>query len=1098
MLPSTWLALALAWFLAFDTPNDVDYARDVKPVLMARCYACHGTLKAEAGLRLDTVAAMTEEAGVVVPGDSAASAILERVSDSDPETRMPPGHEGAPLTAEEIAALKAWIEAGAPAPADDAPEADPREHWAFRAPVRPDVPKTTTDLRHPIDAFLAAKRAERGLIAAGPSEPKLLLRRLYLDLIGMPPTLEELEAFAAEPSEAAYLATVERLLSDERYAQRWARHWMDVWRYSDWWGLGAEVRNSQKHIWRWRDWIVDSVAADLPYDEMIRQMLAADELYPSDLDKLRATGYLVRNYFKFNRDTWLDETVEHTGKAFLGLTLNCARCHDHKYDPVSTVEYYQLRAFFEPYQVRTDFLTGKTEVESDGLPRVYDCHLEAPTYRYLRGDAKQPVKDEPLRPELPALLQFAEFPIEPIPLPLESHRPGLRAWVVQSHREAGVAKVAAAEQALSAAEATVVAARERAVNAPALAEHQAVTAESLPALIDTDFQAIDETAWSLDAGMIENVEGNRQLTGTAAPRGELSWKNALPRDFEATFQFTILDGPMWRSVGIVFDRDKGSELLVYASAVAGGSKVQFSYRQEGTDHYPSEAMQGLPIELGKAVTLTVRVRDTLVNVDVNGMPSFAYRMPVARRDGTLHLIAFDATARLERLVLRPLGAGVALRPVASDPVREPSVAEAEASREIAALELEAARRRLDALEQAHVADRLRWGESQVDTAAAIQAAAREQRRVEAVEAAIPLATLRRERASLLATNAKPPASEVTADVDSRIAAAEAKRAEAEARIQNPGESYVSLRGASKAVESPTETAEAAAAAEFPATSSGRRTALANWITDRRNPLTARVAVNHVWTRHFGEPLVPSVFDFGRKGRPTEHPELLDWLAVEFVDSGWSFKHLHRLLVTSQAYRMSSASAGVEANQTLDPENRYLWRMNTNRMEAQTLRDSLLHLAGKLDISRGGPSLPLDQAVTSERRSLYFVHSHNEHDRFLSAFDDAGVQECYRRDRSVVPQQALALFNSRQAIEAARGIALRLGAGDPAIDDERFISRAFAALLASDVTAEELAACRKALAAWRELHSGNEAEQAVESRVHLIEALINHNDFITVR
>jgi hypothetical protein len=1023
---------------------------------------------------------------------------LERVSDSDPETRMPPGHEGAPLTADELAALRAWIEAGAPAPADDAPETDPRDHWAFQAPVRPEVPRSSTAPLHPVDAFLAAKQAERGLIPTGPAEPRLLLRRLYLDLIGVPPTLEELEAYAADPSEAAYLATVDRLLADDRYAQRWARHWMDLWRYSDWWGLGAEVRNSQKHIWRWRDWIVDSVAADLPYDEMIRQMLAADELYPSDLDKLRATGYLVRNYFKFNRDTWLDETVEHTGKAFLGLTLNCARCHDHKYDPVSTVEYYQLRAFFEPYQVRTDFLSGKTEVESDGLPRVYDCHLEAPTFRYLRGDAKQPVKDEPLRPQLPALLQFAEFPIEPIPLPPEAHRPGLRSWVVQAHREAGLAKVAAAEQALSAAEATVVAARERAGNAPALAEHQAVTADSQPPLIDTDFQATEDTAWSLDAGMIENVEGNRQLTGTAAARGELSWKNELPRDFEATFQFTILDGPMWRSVGIVFDRAGGSELLVYASAVAGGSKVQFSYRQDGTDHYPSEAMQGLPIELGKAVTLTVRVRDTLVNVDVNGAPSFAYRMPVARRDGTLHLIAFDATARLERLVLRPLGTGVALRPVASDPAREPSVAEAEASREVAALELELARRKLEALELAHIADRQRWGETEVDNAAAIQAAAREQRRVEAVEASISLATLRLERASLLATNAKPPAPEVTADVDSRIAAAEAKRAEAEARVENPGESYVSLRGASKAVESPTETMEAAAAAEFPAMSSGRRTALANWITDRRNPLTARVAVNHVWTRHFGEPLVPSIFDFGRKGRPTEHPELLDWLAVEFMDSGWSFKHLHRLLVTSQAYRMSSAGAGVEANQPLDPENRYLWRMNTNRMEAQALRDSLLHLAGKLDTSRGGPSLPLDQAVTSERRSLYFVHSHNEHDRFLSAFDDAGVQECYRRDRSVVPQQALALFNSRQAIEAARGIALRLGAGDPAIDDERFILRAFVALLGSDVSEKEQAACREALAAWRKLHTGAEADQAVESRVRLIEALVNHNDFITVR
>jgi hypothetical protein len=331
-----------------------------------------------------------------------------------------------------------------------------------------------------------------------------------------------------------------------------------------------------------------------------------------------------------------------------------------------------------------------------------------------------------------------------------------------------------------------------------------------------------------------------------------------------------------------------------------------------------------------------------------------------------------------------------------------------------------------------------------------------------------------------------------------MAAAEAKRTEAEAKIENPGETYVSLRGAVKTVENPTETPESAAAAEFPATSTGRRTALAKWIADRRHPLTARVAVNHVWNRHFGEPLVPTIFDFGRKGRPTQHPELLDWLAVEFMDAGWSFKHLHRLLVTSQAYRMSSSSAGLEANAAVDPENRYLWRMNTNRMEAQVLRDSLLHLSGKLDTTHGGPPIPLDQAITSNRRSLYFVHSHNDHDRFLSVFDDAGVQECYRRERSIVPQQALALFNSRQASEAARGIALRLGAGDHALADEQFVSRAFVVLLACEATEQEQAACREALAAWRELRSGDDAKRATEARVHLIEALINHNDFITVR
>ena len=157
----------------------------------------------------------------------------------------------------------------------------------------------------------------------------------------------------------AYEKAVDRLLSSKQYGERWGRHWMDVWRYSDPWGLGAEMRNSQKHIWHWRDWIIESLNADRGYDQMVREMLAADELYPDDLDRLRASGFLARQYFKFNRNTWLEETVEHTSKAFLGLTMNCAKCHDHKYDPIKQTDYYRLRAFFEPYQVRTDQLPGQ-------------------------------------------------------------------------------------------------------------------------------------------------------------------------------------------------------------------------------------------------------------------------------------------------------------------------------------------------------------------------------------------------------------------------------------------------------------------------------------------------------------------------------------------------------------------------------------------------------------------------------------------------------------------------------------------------------------------------------------------------------------------
>ena len=215
------------------------------------------------------------------------------------------------------------------------------------------------------------------------------------------------------------------------------------------------------------------------------------------------------------------------------------------------------------------------------------------------------------------------------------------------------------------------------------------------------------------------------------------------------------------------------------------------------------------------------------------------------------------------------------------------------------------------------------------------------------------------------------------------------------------------------------------AVAFPQQSTGRRTALADWIIDRRNPLTARVAVNHLWTRHMGEPLVASVFDFGRNGTPPTHPRLLDWLAAEFIDSGWSMKHLHRLIVTSAAYRMSSSTVGGEANLAIDPDNRSWWRRVPLRLESQAVRDAILSLAGTLDLTIGGPPVLPPQQDQSRRRSLYFFHSNNDRNLLLTTFDEARVSDCYRREQSVVPQQALALSNSRLVLDAAVRIAERL-------------------------------------------------------------------------
>jgi hypothetical protein len=288
---------------------------------------------------------------------------------------------------------------------------------------------------------------------------------------------------------------------------------------------------------------------------------------------------------------------------------------------------------------------------------------------------------------------------------------------------------------------------------------------------------------------------------------------------------------------------------------------------------------------------------------------------------------------------------------------------------------------------------------------------------------------------------------------------------------------------------------------FPPYSTGRRKALGDWITDERNPLTARVAVNHVWARHFGVPLVPTVFDFGRKGLPPSHPKLLDWLAAEFVESGWSMKRLHALIVESSTYRMSSSAKGLEENSKLDPDNRWLWRRTPVRVESQVVRDSVLSLAGTLETTMGGPPVPMTAQESSKRRSLYFFHSNNERNDFLTTFDEALVRDCYQRDRSIVPQQALALSNSKLVLDAAPAIARRIvadskRAGNAAPDDAAFVDRAFLTLLGFRPSADELAACLDAIKSWR---NGHPAEEAAEiGRTRLVWALINHNDFVTQR
>jgi hypothetical protein len=1099
------ISTAILGFLLCAAPGlaaePVDYQKQIKPVLQARCYACHGALKQEANLRLDT-AALIQKGGdggpALQPGDVEASRIVQRVSATDESERMPP--EGEPLKPEEIAALKAWIADGAKGPPDEQPERDPRDHWAFRTPVRPSIPNVADPnwSHNPIDAFIAAKHAEHGLTAQPQADKRTWLRRVSLDLIGLPPTVAEQEAFLADDSATAYETVVNRLLDSPHYGERWGRHWMDIWRYSDWWGLGAEVRNSQKHIWHWRDWIIESLNADKGYDQMLREMLAADELYPDDLDRLRATGYLARQYFKFNRTSWLDETIEHTSKAMLGLTLNCGKCHDHKYDPFSQVEYYQLRAFFEPYQIRTDAVPGEIDFDKNGIPRAFDCNLDAPTYLHIRGDDRNPDKSRTIMPTLPRFLSFDEFPIEPVTLPTEAHQPGLRSFVEEAYLKNAEAKIAESAAAVETARmqfaqaeaAAKLAELDPANNGPV----DALAAIGGHVLVKDDFSVAMPDVWEIRGGEWKYLDGTLKQLQVGAKRAAIRLKKLPPADFEARLTYVPTGGETWKSVGISFDVSDTSEVLAYLSSVVGGSKSQIAYGAGGNYSYPAGAAEARSIELNQRHELILRVRGTLLNVVVNGRPSIAFRLPIPRNPGALELITYDAAAEFVSFELRELPPSFRLADAQAPASNaQPNVLPLDQARlnlVIAELSLKTAQTQPASIKARAAADRAKFQQPPPQNLAVLIAQAAKAERILAAAKAEEDAV----RAELELLKAAP---DKKADAEKKQTAAQQALETARKAIDQPGETYTSLIGSLKTLENNLETEESRRK-PFPAASTGRRTALAKWITDPRHPLTARVCVNHLWNRHFGKGLVPTVFDFGRKGTPPTHPELLDWLAVELVEHGWSMKRIHRLIVTSQTYRMTSSKA--EANLRaidIDPDNVFYWRRNPIRMEAQLVRDSLLHLAGELDPKLGGPSIPVSDENT-RRRSLYFVHSHNEHQKFLSMFDDASVLECYRRADSIVPQQALALENSPLATAMAGTIAKRIEGGHP-LPDAEFVRRAFLAVLCDEPNEAELKASVTAVA---ELTAAATAagrpDPVAAARANLILALLNHNDFVTVR
>ena len=1181
------IVVAVATRSAFAT--DIDYLRDVKPILKARCFACHGALKQEAGLRLDSGSLIrkgSDSGKIVSAGNAKDSVLLERVVASDESERMPP--EGKPLTRQQIDALRRWIVAGAKSPVDENPEEDPRKHWAFQRPVQSLLPAVSKSnwVRTPIDAFILKQQEQRGIEPLPDASKEILLRRVYLDLIGLPPTRSELHAFIADESPDAYERVVDQLLASPHYGERWGRHWMDIWRYSDWYGRRQvnDVRNSYPHIWRWRDWIINSLNDDKGYEQMVAEMLAADELFPEDDERMPALGYIVRNWFSLNYDTWKQDLVEHTGKAFLGLRLNCCHCHDHKYDPISQREYFRFRAFFEPLELRHDRVPGGAELTKyirytpssggslkpikAGLPRVYDHYFDDKTTMYRLGDTRDKIEGADVRPGGPAIIGGDQLKISEIELPTRAWYPGLKSFAINDdikRREQAVelagqdkAKAAASlkqvSNQLDTAEKQLAAAREAVVETPSTISRnndhligwwrfegedstdgflsdaggkhplKRITHLDPPA---TPFPLAKEGIKVLPFADIANKQAARfqQTRGfgyLAADGADTIYANQFTLEalvhFDVAaknFNRTIADyDGSWTLLHRGLDDRRFELRLRYFNAkgqlrdVSTGQKLEEALPmilETGRDYFIAVTMSEKNVTIWsadltssaplQAFQFSRSSKDTDFSLLHKPRPDTMFK--IGNSDGTGRVVGLIDEVRYTRVAYDETVIAAAIGQSENADLRQArakvnglrqQVDLAQKQLESAKLRLIASKLDIDAFKARINAESTKYDKSSSEAAKLIESAASLSHQAKVANSAATLA-----------------------DAEANLAELESENKPDAKKIEQAHKAVSTAMSNQKALEKKTASATEyeVLGPQYPKRSTGRRRALAQWLTDGKNPLTARVAINHIWGRHFGTPLVASVFDFGRGSKRPTHPELLDWLAVELMSGadktsseGWGMKRIHRLIVTSSVYRLSSRPPVDHPNNAIDGDNNLYWRFKRKRLEAELVRDAMQYIASNLDRRLGGHDIDPKQEADSTRRSLYFsVYPENGGVmRFMTLFNPPNPTDCYRRSETIVPQQALAMSNSTLTLNSSRelmeSVAQSLSASKET--DAEFIAFAFERILTRRPTDQELNTCHNFFERQRQIYKTNNVSDGIQrSRNSLIRVLLSHNDFITV-
>ena len=966
----------VAWVRAGEVAPAVDFNREVRPILSENCFKCHGfdpgTRKADR--RLDTRdGALAEQDGVraVVPGKPDESDAHVRIHSTDKDEQMPPPKSGKKLTPAQLAVLDKWIAQGAPYAV----------HWAFVKPVQAPPPELRTpnsELRNPIDAFVRARLEKEKLQPSPEADRYTLCRRLYLDLIGLPPTPEETDAFVADTAPDAYEKLVDRLLASPRYGERWARRWLDLARYAD---TNGYEKDRERSIWPYRDWVINALNAGMPFDQFTIEQIAGDMLPNATRDQRIATG--------FHRNTMLNEeggidplefrylaTVDRvmtTGATWLGLTVQCAQCHTHKYDPIPQREYYQFMACLDnadepPLDLPAPDAAAQEKARAEKLAKRL---AELPDKFPVAPDAPpKPASAETAGGEEPKQLDTAEDPRPVEVRRRETVEKKFVAWL--AHERAGAVPW------------TVLRPVEAKTNSPLL-----TVQEDGSIFASGDFTKSDTY----------DLKFTNVPPGITAVRLEALPDDRLPAHGPG---ITFYEGP------------EGEFFLGEFQLAADGQPVKFAR----ASHSAAGSSWGDKQPLSAALAIDGNVETGWSTSGGEAQEAvFVLAAPLAQPgELALKLICGRYYA---------CSLGCFRISVTTDP---------------------------RAAEANGMADDIRKLLLVPD--AELTAAQREKLRGQFLLRAPELASALKEINELR----KPPTHPTTLVMRERPP-------------ENPRPTFLHHRGEWLQPKERVEPGVLSAVGSLPADAPRNRLGFARWLVAPENPLTARVVMNREWAAFFGHGIVRTVGDFGLQGDAPTHPELLDWLAVEFMQRGWSVKQMHKLIVTSATYRQSSAATPERLAK--DPDNRLLARGPRFRLEAELVRDAALRASGLLTEKIGGPSVrpPQQPGVTDfaygspkweassgpdrYRRSLYTFAKRTAPFGLYNTFDAPTGEGCIaRRDISNTPLQALALLNDVVFIEAAQAFGKTLAAQSGSTGDR--IATAFRRILTRPPTAEETA------------------------------------------